>query len=362
MKKTLQSNPLKIASLFIVIAIVIGLLGVYPPASQVYAYTGYPTFSITDVVADVSVSIQTYNLPPNQTFTVRMGVYGTRGIGGVVVATTNSGAGGSQKLSYSIPSELKGSYKIAIRMDSPEGYYAFNWFFNSTTDGGVTPTVTPSVPPYTGIPTFSILSVVKDKSVSIKTNNFPADKTFTVRMGAYGTLGIGGIVVGSQDSGSGGSFEATYDIPVELKGSYKIAIRMDNADGYYAYNWFFNNDAPAPGTPTVTPTPGGPTPTPAPIYSGIPTFNISSVVRDVSVTIKAKNFPAGQTFTVRMGAYGTLGIGGLVVGNKDSGAGGDFEATFTIPDSLKGSYKVAIRMDSAAGYYAYNWFYNNTYP
>ena len=52
------------------------------------------------------------------------------------------------------------------------------------------------------IPTFSIVSVVPDTSVTIKTYNFPADDTFTVRMGAYGTLGIGGIVVTTTDSGS----------------------------------------------------------------------------------------------------------------------------------------------------------------
>ena len=51
------------------------------------------------------------------------------------------------------------------------------------------------------IPTFSIVSVVADTSVTIKTYNFPADQTFTVRMGAYGTLGVGGIIVTTTDSG-----------------------------------------------------------------------------------------------------------------------------------------------------------------
>jgi hypothetical protein len=86
------------------------------------------------------------------------------------------------------------------------------------------------------------------------------------------------------------------------------------------------------------------------------------VVRDGKVTISAKNFPADQTFTVRMGAYGTKGVNGVVVGTKETGSGGSFEATFDIPESLKGSQRIAIRMDSPQGFYAYNWFWNNTYP
>jgi hypothetical protein len=208
------------------------------------------------------------------------------------------------------------------------------------------------------IPTFSIVSVIADTSVTIKTHNFPADRKFTVRMGKYGTRGISGQVVTTTDSGSGGSFTATYTIPDKYKGLAKIAIRLDSTtSGYYAYNWFYNNTAPAPSS---TP---GPTPTPAPGYSGIPTFSIASVVKDTSVTIKTKNFPAHDSFTVTMGKYGTLGIGGKVVATTDSGDGGSFTVTYNIPDSLKGSARIAIRLQSpTTGYYAYNWFYNNTAP
>ena len=60
-------------------------------------------------------------------------------------------------------------------------------------------------------------------------------------MGAYGTLGIGGILVTSVDTGAGGNFSATYDIPAALAGSSKIAIRLETASGYfYAFNWFYN--------------------------------------------------------------------------------------------------------------------------
>jgi hypothetical protein len=158
--------------------------------------------------------------------------------------------------------------------------------------------------------------------------------------------------VATTNSGDGGSFTATYTIPDKYKGLSRIAIRLESpTSGYYAYNWFYNNTAPAAS------------PTPGPVYSGIPTFSIVSVVKNTSVTIKTKNFPADDSFKVRMGKYGTLGIGGKVVATTDSGDGGSFTVTYSIPSSLKGSGRIAIRLVSpTTGYYAYNWFYNNTTP
>jgi hypothetical protein len=343
------------------------------PGTVVPPISGIPTFKIQAVVKDTTVTILTNNFPPNQTFTVRMGPMGTRAIGGIVVGTTDSGVGGAFSATYNIPAALAGSYQIAIRMDSPQGYYAYNWFYNNTT-GPVTPTatitpggptLTPTTPPYTGIPTFSIQGVVRDVSVSILTNNFPPNQTFTVRMGPYGTAGIGGIVVGTTNSGTGGTFSETYSIPAALAGSSRIAIRLESPQGYFAYNWFWNNTTGAvtPVPPTATITPGGPTLTPtSPPYAGIPTFNIKSVVKDTTVTILTNNFPPNQTFTVRMGAYGTQGIGGIVVTTTNSGAGGSFEETYPIPGALAGSTRIAIRLESPQGYYAYNWFWNNTTP
>jgi hypothetical protein len=94
------------------------------------------------------------------------------------------------------------------------------------------------------VPTFTIVSVVRDTSVTIRTSNFPANQTFTARMGPIGTRGIGGTSVGTTNSGSGGSFTATYNIPAHLRGSYQIAIRLDSPSGYFSYNWFYNNTTP----------------------------------------------------------------------------------------------------------------------
>ncbi|KAF0109973.1 MAG: hypothetical protein FD147_1945 [Chloroflexi bacterium] len=325
---------------------------------------GIPLIYISAVNKDVNVTISGVNFPAGQTFTVRMGAYGTLGIGGVVVGTKDSAAGSSFTATYNIPASLVGASKIAIRFDSPEGYYSYNWFVNQPTSSSttVTPAATAS-PGYSGIPTFSITSVQQGVSVKILTNNFPAGQIFTVRMGEFGTLGIGGVVVGTTDSGSGGTFSKTYTIPAALAGRSKIAIRLESPLGFYSYNWFNNNASFGTGGPIATTTPG-PTPTPGPTavpgYVGIPTFSIVSVAKNTSVTIAAVNFPPGQTFTVRIGEFGTRGIGGTVVTTVASGAGGSFNATYSIPAVLAGRSKIAIRLESATGYYyAYNWFYNN---
>ncbi len=202
------------------------------------------------------------------------------------------------------------------------------------------------------IPTFTILSVVRDQSVEIQTQNFPANDTFNVLMNKIGTQGKNGIKVAVVSSGNGGSFTKTFTIPAQLKGLNQISIRFQSntGSGYYSYNWFYNNTTgSSSGNGTVSTT-------------KIPTFSISAVVRNESVTIVTNNFPANDNFDVLMNVYGTQGKNGILVDTVSSGEGGSFTKTFSIPSELKGLSKIAIRLQSnkGTGYYSYNWFYNNS--
>jgi hypothetical protein len=315
-----------------------------------------PYFSILEVVKDQTVTVQAYNFPPNDSLRVTMGPYGSYGINGVVVTTSSTGSSGSFTATYTIPSTLAGSEKIAIRMESPTtGYFAYNWFWNNPS----TAPVTTPIPGYSGIPTFSIKSVVMNQSVTILTNNFPPNDTFNVTMGIYGTKGVGGILVATTNSGSGGSLELTYTIPSSLYNINPIAIRLQSPNtGYFAYNWFWNTNSSV--SPTTTPAPTTPPPSG---YSGFPTFSITAVVKDSTVTISGSNFPLNDTFTVLMGPYGTKGVGGTNVGSTSTGSSSSISATYNIPSSLAGSTKIAIRLQSStSGYFAYNWFWNSTAP
>lgn len=309
-----------------------------------------PTFSIVSVVEDSTVTIKTLNFPKDIDFKVTMGKYGTKGIGGTMVTTTDSGDGGSLTLTYDIPEGLKGLDRIAIRLEATSGgYYAYNWFWNSESDDEAPVVVAPG---YSGIPTFSIVSVEEDEKVSIKTKNFPKDVDFKVTMGKYGTKGVGGTLVTTTNSGDGGVLDLTYDIPDGLAGEGRIAIRLEaTSGGYFAYNWFWNNDSDGTLTPVVTG------------YTGIPTFLVTAVVEDDTVTIKTNNFPKDVDFKVTMGLYGTKGVGGTLVTTTNSGDGGALTLTYDIPGGLAGLDRIAIRLEATSGgYFAYNWFWNNTYP
>ena len=343
------------------VSLILAFVLLVPTGAPATASGKVPTFAIITVVTDQSVTIETYNFPANDTFEVLMGKIGTKGVKGIKVATTASGKGGSFRETYTIPAGLHGDYQVAIRLQSTtgSGYFAYNWFYNNT--AGSQPGTKPGSS-YRGYPTFSIVSVARDQSVTIKTNNLPPNDTFDVLMGPMGSQGIKGTKVASLASGAGGNQSVTFDIPASLKGSYKIAIRLQSStgSGYFAYNWFFNNTS-----ESVTATPG-PTATPQPGsgYKGYPTFSIASVVRDQSVTIIANNLPPNDTFDVLMGLVGKKGINGTKVAIFESGAGGNQSVTIEIPASLKGSYQIALRLQSstASGYFAYNWFYNNTTP
>ena len=340
---------------YFILVLLLVAVAVFAGANQVRSST-IPTISISSVVTDQTVTIQTHNFPANQNFVVTMGPFGSKGINGIPVATINSGVGGSFSATYNIPAQLKGSYQIAIRLQTSHAYpfYAFNWFYNNTTTGGPG---TGGIPGYTGIPTFSISAVDMDKTVTIQTTNFPPNQTFTVRMGPMGSRGINGIVVGTLQSGVGGALKAQFPIPAQLQKSYQIAIRAEtaHANPFFAYNWFYNNTTGTGGQPPPTVPPG-------PIYTGIPTFTVCSVVQNGSVKIQTANFPPNQTFRVTMGALGTQGIGGVEVGTINSGTGGTLTAEFGIPAQFAGWNRIALRVQTAHAYpfFAYNWFFNTT--
>jgi hypothetical protein len=205
-----------------------------------------PTFVITAVARNNYVEIMTDNFPANENFIVTMNYMGTQGIGGYVVATTNSGSGGRFTARYNIPAALYNQRKIAIRLQSTtSGYYAYNWFYNANANVSTPPSPPPTAP-YYGFPTFSIKAVDQDTSVTIAGSNFPPNDKFIVRMNWMHTRGISGAIVDEAKTDANGHLkDIEYPIPPFLTGSYQIAIRLESpTSGYYAYNWFYNNDAP----------------------------------------------------------------------------------------------------------------------
>ena len=216
----------------------------------------------------------------------------------------------------------------------------------------------PSAPEALTIPTFVIKAVDRNDLVTIKTNNLRLNDKYVVTMGVMGTRGVNGIKVGTIKTTSTGTVTQTFSIPAALKGSYKIAIRLQSpSTSYFAYNWFYNTDANLSliGTTSTTSTSSS-------SYSGYPYFYITAVDKATSVTIKGYNFPPNKTFDVRMNWMYTRGVAGTIVETVTTDASGKLsDSTYAIPDFLKNSAKIAIRLQSSS-YYAYNWFYNNDAP
>lgn len=208
-------------------------------------------------------------------------------------------------------------------------------------------------------PTFDIMSVVVDESVTIRTNLFPANELYYVYMGYNGTLGINGILVTKIWTGSGGTFKAKFYIPDELKGEDIVAIRLESPTSpYYSYNFFYNTTS---YTANYSTSSSSSTTTYAP--NDFPTFNILSVVKGESVTVETKYFPAGDMFGVYMKDGNSAAKTWYYVAGFNSADGASFQATFAIPSQLYYKEKIAIKMYNLdEKYITYNLFENKNYP
>jgi uncharacterized protein YraI len=91
-----------------------------------------PSISIVAVACDDQVTVLGENYPAHTELKVRMGESGTSGINGIVVEHLNSGDGGTFMATFAIPAELYGEKQIAIRLESENGYYSYNWFDNDS--------------------------------------------------------------------------------------------------------------------------------------------------------------------------------------------------------------------------------------
>ncbi|HSV85436.1 MAG TPA: NBR1-Ig-like domain-containing protein [Levilinea sp.] len=237
------------------IMMVLTLFGAMAPRS-VQAADGF-YIDIVSVKSDTSVTIRYRSAPANNIFTVRMDVAGNKAINGIVVAETNAGAGGNFEETYKIPAELHGKKTIAIRVDSTRGgFYAFNWF-NNVTSTAALPSAGTSQPIVTGRgPAVKILGI-KGDMMTVRATGFPADVTFSVRVGPFYGFARQGEVMGTVHSGKGGDFNFNVKISSRVKANELGAIRLDGG-GYFAYNAFkyvdsgtFNTDAGIPKTPSV---------------------------------------------------------------------------------------------------------------
>lgn len=196
-------------------------------------------------------------------------------------------------------------------------------------------------------PYFEVINVVTDESVTIRGYDFPANVKFTIRMDVSGNRAENGIAVAEFNSGRGGAFDAKVPLPQQLKGTTTIAIRVDSAEGYFAYSWFTNRT-----TPVVQPNP-------IPVTGGKPYITFTGVRANETVTVEARNLPANTTFTVRVGPYYSFFRDYVTAPSIRSDANGYATWTIDLPSVVRNVEMVTVRIDGA-GRYAFNAFKNVT--
>lgn len=317
----------KITRLIMAAMILAGMLLALPKPAQ----AAFPTFDIVAVQAGDSVTIRTHNYPANVQFTVRMDVSGNLAIGGTAVALLNSGTGGSFEATFQMPVELKSTRTIAIRMDSAEGYYAYNWFSNITTDS------VPQPIPVTGSkPRLTVSGVKPDTSVVVEVRNMPAYTTLTVRVGPYYTFFNDYVITPSVRTDGNGYVKFTVALPSVVKGVELVTVRVDGG-GARAFNAFKN----------VT---GGTTPSPS---------TACSVVSVTPVSAVNKNADFDLVWTLKNTSANTWDGNSVdykyVSGAKFYKRGSSYDLHQTIKPGETVKVIVDVIAPSTAGYYTTNW-------
>ena len=284
----------------------------------------YPSYTISSVKVDESVSIMTRDFPAETNFIVRM-----KDLNEVSdyldIAKFNTMSGGAFAATFQIPEQLRGKQNIGMLISNLAGTEIPSTFEN--VDMSVDAPKAEGWCDYSVLPSFSIDSVTKGVSVTVETGPFPVEKSFNVYMGYY-AAGVAPkkSCTGSECSGTSYPWNPYWlDITDTIYGT-------DPADGMYTY--------PDPASFCWS---GGEMCNPGCGPSGCVSF-------DLGGKPKAGLVPAYFVATK--------------VGEFDSADGSSQVASYDIPEHLKGYSPIIIRFEDkgSCGFYAYNYFYNADFP
>jgi len=207
----------------------------------------------------------------------------------------------------------------------------------------------------------TVISVVKNESVVVRLEKFPANQTFNVFMGFNGTQGIGGYLVSKLATNAGGTFLAKFPIPEGLMGEGIIAIRFESIDSnVFWFDWFYNETG---AQPVAVPEKEKSKVTYNKLDPGFPTFVATNVVNGVSITVQTKYFPGNDRWAVYMKDGALSNITWYEVGGFDAADGGIIYLTLPIPEQIKYKDWLAIKFyNLKTGFYTYNLIKNQDYP
>jgi hypothetical protein len=242
------------SKLAIRLGIALAIVAVLVSAAIIPAFAAStPVITVTNVAPGSFVTFRVDNMPVNVKMAVTMGPAGSAGIGSMV-AHIVSGVGGTQTFMVEILSDLRNANQIVVRIDSGTGLAAYTTFTNvaySAPAATAVPTTVATAVPTTvfgtggaitsGTTTLRAVHVQKGGWVQVLFTNLPLSTSFSVTVGASGSKGVGGYLVGHMKTGSNGPTTATgtFEIPFPLRSNSTLDIRFDS--GSYVYVLTFNN-------------------------------------------------------------------------------------------------------------------------
>jgi len=215
------------------------------------------------------------------------------------------------------------------------------------------------------MPVMSVLNLVPGSRIQLQILNLPDYAEFTVTMGPAGSRGLGAPVVAHFNTYGNENVNYWFEVQTEVREDPAFDVRIDNGAGTYTYLTVDNTTPVSIPADTRTPSP---TQTPTPLGWSITTrtfglIKIMKVQRDGVVVAVIRNMPANTVFNVTIGAAGTKGLGGYLVGSltTTNANGVAMVGTFEIPSLLRGSDFLDLRV-AASGHFYYATFRNINYP
>jgi hypothetical protein len=94
-------------------------------------------------------------------------------------------------------------------------------------------------------------------------------------------------------------------------------------------------------------------------YTGTPKVKVMGVVINKTASFEGTDFPANTKFNVYIGPYHDFTAKSVLVGKVNSGKGKIFHFSVKLPKIVRQVDLVGVRLVSASGYYAFNFFIND---
>lgn len=186
--------------------------GYYPYGDYIYA-------RVLDVTPNKDFTLKAYNLPKKENFEVSIGKCDFSSATTVGEIYTD-GEPGNYTDTYKIPKKFKNVSCLVAYLDSTKTTRSTSVTFVNTSTGASSSVDQSNL-------AFSIKSVRKNKTVSLRVTDFVKGEKYKIYIGGYTSGAYPGVQVGSFKRDNNADFTITVNIPSTYKGAEKLDVRIE---------------------------------------------------------------------------------------------------------------------------------------